>query len=85
MRGLFFLWRVCGCASLKLPALGREPATKESYGNGAHPGCVTLPTDGPPLAPSRNVGVIFWILLLQLTDLIDRGAVRPVALVGRHE
>jgi hypothetical protein len=45
----------------------------------------SLPKDGPPLAPGRNVGVTFLTSLLPLTDLIYRGAVRPVALVGHHE
>jgi hypothetical protein len=35
----FFLWQVCGFASLKLPTLGREPATKRNYRN------TCIPTD----------------------------------------
>ena len=83
MRGLFFLWRLCGCASLKLPALGRQPAMKHSYGNRC-PSWLCLPSEGgPSLAPSRNVGVTFLTSLLPLTDLIYRGAVRLSRRFGR--
>jgi hypothetical protein len=61
MRGLFFLWRLCGFAPLKLPALGREPATKRNYRSR----CILHGWVFPSLGPEPNIGAfLFWILRL---------------------
>jgi hypothetical protein len=86
MRGLFFLWRLCGVHVLETtrawPTACHEAELRQQV-----PILVvsSLPTDGPPLAPSRNVGVSF-LNLVASTDGPDLSwCCSTIALVGHHE
>jgi hypothetical protein len=77
VRGLFFLWRVCGFAFLKLPTLGREPATKRNYRNT----CIPPRMGDPPLAPSPNIGASLFGVVAATADL----ALTEAALRARRD